>query len=447
MNSTNGNKMVFRPGRMLELRDFSSYNTEAVRRKYSSLVHRCDTYLLEHPGASLWIRETDHRNSPIRLEGNVPSEDYDKLVLSECAICGSNVDLRAGDDDFGCVGVCGCCKAMMVPDNLAAEFVLRPVSQLFNLLKFLKHSDAEDKNASDEHGGSSIMLRDGKDYNINGGKIEVDASPNDAANANVEEVSNIGVRVLTMDNIVCYVKLADLRINVDGKLYISRNGDHAELVRFAGFDLHVQDANGNTLYQGDILRIDKYDEGDVSAEDDANSLDSASYGVIMYNGWNPMSPCFGKTLLVSAPMPWPLDFGWNITDKDYIMAFMERRFFLHQSSDVDSFVNSVMAKSYGLESIMEYLKVEVIGNIFENSDYEFADGVKARDFIGDRDCNEKFVACTPDMTDVIEFIRGDLDCDESFDACTPEANPSSGDGDSTPGFSFSKLRDRLFGKK
>lgn len=163
MNSTNGNKMVFRPGRMLELRDFSSYNTEAVRRKYSSLVHRCDTYLLEHPGASLWIRETDHRNSPIRLEGNVPSEDYDKLVLSECAICGSNVDLRAGDDDFGCVGVCGCCKAMMVPDNLAAEFVLRPVSQLFNLLKFLKHSDAEDKNASDEHGGSSIMLRDGKD--------------------------------------------------------------------------------------------------------------------------------------------------------------------------------------------------------------------------------------------------------------------------------------------
>lgn len=250
-----------------------------------------------------------------------------------------------------------------------------------------------------------------------------------------------------MDNIVCYVKLADLRINVDGKLYISRNGDHAELVRFAGFDLHVQDANGNTLYQGDILRIDKYDEGDVSAEDDANSLDSASYGVIMYNGWNPMSPCFGKTLLVSAPMPWPLDFGWNITDKDYIMAFMERRFFLHQSSDVDSFVNSVMAKSYGLESIMEYLKVEVIGNIFENSDYEFADGVKARDFIGDRDCNEKFVACTPDMTDVIEFIRGDLDCNESFDACTPEANPSSGDGDSTPGFSFSKLRDRLFGKK
>lgn len=59
------------------------------REDCSFLIQRCTRYMESHPNAELWLRDTDHKYCPIRLESKgVPREDY-KELLSTCPHCGS----------------------------------------------------------------------------------------------------------------------------------------------------------------------------------------------------------------------------------------------------------------------------------------------------------------------------------------------------------------------
>ena len=74
----------------MELKGINDQLEIKVRQDCTKLIQRCDMYMLYHPGAKLWIRDTDHMRRPIRLEAeNVPPEDF-KALISKCPKCGSN---------------------------------------------------------------------------------------------------------------------------------------------------------------------------------------------------------------------------------------------------------------------------------------------------------------------------------------------------------------------
>lgn len=218
----------------MEFVNFSREEAEYVKKTYHALIERCDTYIHRHPSAKIWIRDTDHTYSSIRLEGNIPMEDYKELV-STCACCGSNQSLSMGDEDFGGIAICDYCRAMK------AEY---GYGKFYKMMSFLGKIDGEERQSNIE---------------------TQNAIPNSQYLNNVEKAKRFRVRVLVnkqglLSRIqrkqeLLYLNIDRLRMDEDSRIYIPHGDDKSDIVKFAGIYLNERDKNGHRMFQGDIVKF------------------------------------------------------------------------------------------------------------------------------------------------------------------------------------------------
>lgn len=224
----------------MELRDFSSFkDKELVKSNCASIINRCDNYMSLHPQSKLWLRESDHMTSPVRLESiNVPIEDYNELT-STCARCGANTQLdyivTSPYDDYD-LKFCKYCQA-----NATGGW-----RQLKLLLEYLGKIDTP--NNKRKCFLKSLFRRQSN-------PVSPVNTYNTYAYQNILEAREFKMRVFTVKGKLLYLTLDRIRMDVNEELYIIHDNDKSDKVKFAGAYLHARDTKGNKIYQGDIVRF------------------------------------------------------------------------------------------------------------------------------------------------------------------------------------------------
>lgn len=202
-------------------------NDFKVRRDCTALIQKCDNYLHYHPKAKLWIRDTDHKYCPIRLESeNVPPEDY-KVLISTCPKCGSNLlgKKANSNDHYEDYDLEFCDYCLAVSEKTGRKKLLR-------LLQYTGRIDSSD--------------------NYNNSKCEF-VEPNNCTIQNITLALKEKLRVWTKDQKLLYLILDRIRMNQNGNLYIEHLNDKTDIVKFAGFYLD-RDRYGQRIYQGDVVK-------------------------------------------------------------------------------------------------------------------------------------------------------------------------------------------------
>lgn len=278
----------------MEYVDFYGNSAEWVAKTYPSIIRRCDEYMKLHPLSKLWIRDTDHWYSSIRLEGtNVPNNDYNGLG-STCAICGGNIHLSIGDDDFGGVAICDYCRSMK--DEKGYNCFLK-------VLSFLNRIDAEIPEVKTPE-TVSLDIGTGKMMPIVGGSTQGDEEPNIYALNKIAEAEKFRLRVWTSQKTLLYLTANKVRIDEHGKIYIVHENDKNDIVSFAGIYLHDRDSHGQRMFQGDIVKFSgKAYNGDIISEEgvlcDGYSNRFNDYTVLdnLYDNF-PLSPLPGTIEII-----------------------------------------------------------------------------------------------------------------------------------------------------
>lgn len=289
----------------MEYVDFYGNSADWVARTYPSIARRCDEYMKLHPQSKLWIRDTDHWYSSIRLEGtNIPNKDYAALV-STCAICGGNIHLSIGDDDFGGIAICDYCRGMK--DEMGYKSFLK-------VLSFLNRIDSEIPEVKIPD-TVSFDLGTGNMTPVVGGSIQGDEKPNMYAKSKIAEAEKFRFRVWTSQKTLLYLTADKVRINEHGKIYIVHNNDMNDIVSFAGIYLHERDRCGQRMFQGDIVKFSgKAYNGDIISEEgvlcDGNSREHRFNDYIVEDNLNNQFPL--------RPLPGTIEIIGNIfEDADY----------------------------------------------------------------------------------------------------------------------------------
>ena len=231
----------------MELRDFYA-DPNLIREECSSLIHRCDQYMRLHPQSKLWLRDTDHTYSPIRLESeNVPKEDYDE-ISSYCPKCGSTIQPGTINnqyyEDYGFT-FCNYCNALTEEDGW---------KKLVRLLLYLNRIDEIEQTDNNTLFGCIAYFSNNK----TGQNTERQITDSYIC-SNLSKAERYRVRVITGEGHVLYLTLNRLRMDNKGKLYIEHKSDKSDIVRYAGIRIKGRDRNGNRLYQGDIVTFDFID--------------------------------------------------------------------------------------------------------------------------------------------------------------------------------------------
>ena len=201
-------------------------NNNLYREDCSFLIQRCNRYMQSHPNAELWLRNTDHRYCPIRLESKgVPREDYDELV-STCPHCGSTFhgEFMGNNEYYEDFGINFCNYCLALSEKKGAK-------KLQRLLSYTGRIDAGDENKEHE------------------------VTPNIYAIQNRSIALKTKLRVLTNQQTLLYLSLDRIRMNEDGNLYIVHGEDKTDIVKFAGIYLNKRDRFGRRIYQGDVVKL------------------------------------------------------------------------------------------------------------------------------------------------------------------------------------------------
>ena len=237
----------------MELRNFINESQSVVRKDCASLINRCDNYMLLHPQAKLWLRDTDHRFNPIRLESeNVPFEDYTELI-SICSKCGSNIHVDYDNNVYDDYGLCFCqyCQSLVCGDGW---------TKLKKLLTYLDRIDLDKENNVEKNYEKHFGYSNKADITD---KI-ITVKPNVFAMRNSEYALRLRIRVLTKEKQLLYLTLNRIRMYGENSLYIVHEKDKSDKVQFAGVCLFGRDKNGERLFQGDIVRFDiKHPDGRI----------------------------------------------------------------------------------------------------------------------------------------------------------------------------------------
>lgn len=236
------------------------------REDCSFLIQKCTRYMESHPNAELWLRDTDHKYCPIRLESKgVPREDYNEL-LSTCPHCGSTFHGKLWGnneyyEDYG-FNFCNYCLAQS--EKVGAK-------KLQRLLSYTSRIDGDNNN---EH----------------------ETSPNIHAIHNRSLAHKTKLRVWTSQQTLLYLSLDRIRLNEDGVLYIDHGKDKNDIVKFAGMYLNIRDRHGCRIYQGDVVKLqlsryagDKFESKGL-VEDIWLSRKRKRYDLVIVE--DPISPSF-----------------------------------------------------------------------------------------------------------------------------------------------------------
>lgn len=227
---------------------YNQKSIETIKSQYKSLVNRCDKYMSLHPDAKLWIRDSDHMYCSIRLEyRNVPDEDYKKLT-STCGMCGSDYHVNMITEDV-MINICEYCYAY---------------SEVFDwermkmLLRYLEKVDSEDQQENKSKIKFDLLLAHlGLKKRIKPNKNRLKSEKkwlNQSSLENIQKANKFRIRVLTPQKSLLYLTLDRIRMDVNERLYLEKDGKKENVI-FAGIYLKTRDKNNQRIYQGDIVRF------------------------------------------------------------------------------------------------------------------------------------------------------------------------------------------------